>query len=56
MNGNRMRLREKAIEKLRERDICIKPREKAIEKPREKTIYIYCDVTNVATYLKNHIY
>ena len=35
-----MKPREKAIEKLRERDICVKPKEKAIEKPREKTIYI----------------
>ena len=49
MNGNCMRLREKAIEKLRERDICVKRREKVLEKPREKTIYVYCDVTNVAT-------
>ena len=40
MNGNRMGLREKEIEKLRERDICVKPTEKAIEKPRETTIYI----------------
>ena len=40
MNGNRMGLREKEMEKLRERDICVKPKEKTIAKPRETTIYI----------------
>ena len=33
-----MRPREKAIEKLSEREICVKPREKGIEILREKTI------------------
>ena len=33
-----MRPKEKAVEKLREREICVKPREKGIEKLTEKTI------------------
>ena len=42
-----MRPREKAIEKLREMEICVKPREKGIEKLREKTI----QYTNISIYI-----